>query len=76
MFITSLILLTSLCVFLEETGELPKQSLEEVTINVVPAKEVEPNKDLPDPVTVAPPKPTYRFVPMYSLCNVSALCIS
>ncbi|XWS61246.1 hypothetical protein CRYUN_Cryun07bG0109300 [Craigia yunnanensis] len=44
----------------EETGDLQKEMLEEVTTNVVPAKEVEPNKDLPDPVTVAPPKPAYR----------------
>ena len=35
--------------------------LEEVTTNVVPQKEIEPDKDLLDPVTVAPPpKPTYR----------------
>ena len=68
-----------LCVCLEEAGDLPKHMLEEVMTNVVPAKEVEPDKDLPNPVTVAPPplpKPTYRFVPMYSLCNVSALYIS
>ncbi|XWS50434.1 hypothetical protein CRYUN_Cryun12cG0087400 [Craigia yunnanensis] len=44
----------------EETDDLPKQSPEEVTTNVVPAKEVEPDKDLPGPVTVAPLKPTYR----------------
>ncbi|XVF09959.1 hypothetical protein REPUB_Repub07fG0142400 [Reevesia pubescens] len=44
----------------EETGELPEQTLKEVSTNVVPAK-VEPDKDLPDLVTVAaPPKPTYR----------------
>ena len=49
--------------------------LEEVTTNVVPAKEVEPDKDLPDPVTVAPPKPTYRFVHMYSVCSVNALYV-
>ncbi|XVF53512.1 hypothetical protein PTKIN_Ptkin05aG0105100 [Pterospermum kingtungense] len=45
----------------EEDGDLPKQSLEKVGTNVVPTKEVEPNKDLPAPVTaVAPAKPTYR----------------
>ncbi|XWS37896.1 hypothetical protein CRYUN_Cryun19dG0084700 [Craigia yunnanensis] len=45
----------------EEAGDLPKHTLEEVMTNVVPAKEVEPDKDLPDPVTVAPlPKPTHR----------------
>ena len=66
----------SLSVCLEEAGDLQKQTLEEVTTNVVPQKEVEPDKDLLDPVTVAPPpKPTYRFVPMYYLCNVSALYV-
>ena len=50
----------SLSVCLEEAGDLQKQTLEEVTTNVVPQKEVEPDKDLLDPVTVAPPpKPTY-----------------
>ncbi|XVE58454.1 hypothetical protein DITRI_Ditri04bG0170700 [Diplodiscus trichospermus] len=45
----------------EESGELPKPALEEVTKNDLPAKEVEPVKYMPDPVTVAaPPKPTYR----------------
>ncbi|XP_022737970.1 protein SGT1 homolog B-like [Durio zibethinus] len=45
----------------EETGDLSKETQEEVTTNVVPAKEDKPDKDLPDPVTVAaPPKPTYR----------------
>ncbi|XWS48492.1 hypothetical protein CRYUN_Cryun13aG0082100 [Craigia yunnanensis] len=45
----------------EETDDLQKQTLEEVTTNVVPQKEVESDKDLLDPVTVAaPPKPTHR----------------
>ncbi|XP_022723956.1 protein SGT1 homolog A-like [Durio zibethinus] len=45
----------------KETGDLQKQTQEEVTTNVFPAKEVEPDKDMPDPVTVAAtPKPTYR----------------
>ncbi|PPS04452.1 hypothetical protein GOBAR_AA16210 [Gossypium barbadense] len=45
----------------EETDELPKQMLKEVTTNSVPAKEVEPVKDAPVPMAVvAPPKPIYR----------------
>ncbi|XVF50900.1 hypothetical protein PTKIN_Ptkin04bG0140600 [Pterospermum kingtungense] len=44
----------------EETGDLQKHTLEEVETSAVPAKEVEPDKDVPDPVPVAPPKPTYR----------------
>ncbi|KAH1082876.1 hypothetical protein J1N35_022637 [Gossypium stocksii] len=45
----------------EETNELPKQMLKEVTTNSVPAKEVEPVKDAPVPMAVvAPPKPIYR----------------
>ncbi|XVE64298.1 hypothetical protein DITRI_Ditri07aG0089800 [Diplodiscus trichospermus] len=45
----------------DETGGLPEQKLEEVTTNIVPAKEVQPDKDLSDPVTVeALPKQTYR----------------
>ncbi|OMO66901.1 Calcyclin-binding protein [Corchorus olitorius] len=46
----------------EETGELPKQTVEEVTTNVEPSKEVEPAKEVePEPVpVVATPKPTYR----------------
>ncbi|OMO70833.1 Tetratricopeptide TPR-1 [Corchorus capsularis] len=40
----------------EETGELPKQTVEEVTTNVEPANEVEP-ESVP---VAAPPKPIYR----------------
>ncbi|MBA0851152.1 hypothetical protein Goshw_014344 [Gossypium schwendimanii] len=38
---------SNFCVCLEETDELPKQMLKEVTTNSVPAKEVEPVKDAP-----------------------------
>ncbi|KAA3473462.1 protein SGT1-like protein B-like [Gossypium australe] len=45
----------------EETDELPKQMVKEVTTNSVPAKEVELVKDAPVPMAVvAPPKPIYR----------------
>ncbi|XP_007038852.2 PREDICTED: protein SGT1 homolog B [Theobroma cacao] len=45
----------------EETGDLPKQTLEEVTTNVEPATKVEPEKNVPNLVTVAAPsKLTYR----------------
>ncbi|KAE8664037.1 Protein SGT1-like protein [Hibiscus syriacus] len=45
----------------EETGELPMQTSEKVTTNVVPVKEVSSHKGVPDPVTVAAPvKPSYR----------------
>ncbi|KAK8657231.1 hypothetical protein V6N13_035482 [Hibiscus sabdariffa] len=44
-----------------ETGELPMQTQEEVTTNVVPVKELSSDKGLPGPVTVAAQaKPSYR----------------
>lgn len=65
-------LTNELCVCLEETGDLPKQTLEEVTTNVEPATKVEPEKNVPNLVTVAAPsKLTYRFLSMCSLSNVS-----
>ncbi|KAK8679868.1 hypothetical protein V6N13_108831 [Hibiscus sabdariffa] len=45
----------------EKTGNLPEQTLEVGTKIDVPAREIEPDMNQPDPVIVAaPPKPTYR----------------